>query len=128
MAAAVARNGPTYDSVPNPEGDGPPNNGRRLLDNGLAPIINPVQAAEDEGNADGADALIDGAFSESDSSLCSQPCLAMKCRMTSMTVHSLLTSEIAQASRGDLLILILDCFTCFAYLQVLSSGRCHMLR
>ncbi len=51
--------------MPNPKGDGPPNNGRRLLDNGLAPIINPVQAAEDEGNADGADAIIDGAFSES---------------------------------------------------------------
>ncbi len=65
LDAAVAQNGPTYNGVPNPEGNGPPNNGRRLLDNGLAPIINPVQAAEDEGNADGADAIIDGAFSES---------------------------------------------------------------
>ena len=60
----MAQNGPTYNGVPNPKGDEPPNNGRRLLDNGLAPIINPVQAAEDEGNADGADALIDGAFSK----------------------------------------------------------------
>ena len=61
---AVSQTGPTYDHVPNPAGDGPPNNGRHLLDNALEPIIDPVQAAEDEGNADGADAIIDGAFSE----------------------------------------------------------------
>ena len=63
--SAVAQNGPTHNGVPNPEGDGPPNNGRRLLDNGLAPVVNPVQAVEDEANADVADAIVDGLFSES---------------------------------------------------------------
>ncbi|KAK9831476.1 hypothetical protein WJX84_004582, partial [Apatococcus fuscideae] len=42
--AVVAQNGPTYNQVPNPQGNGPPNNGRRLLDNGLAPVVTPVQA------------------------------------------------------------------------------------